>query len=90
MVGRQHRAGERKGAEGESHVDSITHTHTHTHTHVCVCLLADLQSYTLTCSHPLLPLTQTLGHVSQETEGEALPPPPDTTASAFSNFLDRT
>ena len=36
MVGRQHRAGERKGAEGESHVDSITHTHTHTHTRVCV------------------------------------------------------
>ena len=88
MVGRQHRVGERKGAEGKSHIDSITHTHTHTR--VCVCILADLQSYTLTCSHPLLLLTQTLGYVSQETEGEALPPPPDTTTSAFSNFLDST
>ena len=36
MVGRQHRVGERKGAEGKSHIDSITHTHTHTHTCVCV------------------------------------------------------
>ena len=35
MVGRQHRAGERKGAEGKSHIDSITHTNTHTY--VCVC-----------------------------------------------------
>ena len=88
MVGRQHRAGERKGAEDKSHIDSTTHTHTHSHTNVCI--LADLQSYTVTCSRPLPLLTQTLGHVSQETEGEALPPPSDTTTSAFSNFLDCT
>ena len=31
MVGRQHRAGERKGAEVKSHIDSTTHTHTLTH-----------------------------------------------------------
>ena len=35
MVGRQHRAGERKGAEDKSHIDSTTHTHTHTHTQMC-------------------------------------------------------
>lgn len=27
-MGRQHRAGRRKGAEGESHTDSMTHTET--------------------------------------------------------------
>lgn len=28
IVGRQHRAGRRKGAEGESHTDAMTHTKT--------------------------------------------------------------
>ena len=37
MVGRQHRARERKGAEVKSHIDSTTHTHTHTHTHTQMC-----------------------------------------------------
>lgn len=83
IVGSQHRAGSRKGAEGESHTDSMTHTET-------VCSDRFAVSYIDVLSPHTLPLTQTLRHIPQETAKEALPVPSDTSTSGFSSFLDYT
>lgn len=85
MVGRQRREGGEKGQEVR-----VTQTPSHARTHTHVCTLADLQSHTLMCSHPLLALyADTQAHPTGA-EGEALPSPSDASTPGFLSFLDYT